>query len=155
MWIMCVDTWEKLGRSAYGEVLKLNEWIGCFPTDKWRLDKTDPHCSIVLPKVFSLLICKLRTDFTAESQSLCMGCPPTRAREQKKKIQISLSIVSASAYERMSAYSNVYIQSLIGRHNGDGSLCIYILHDRHRYKLHSSIIVNRKIWLQIMSPLQP
>ena len=32
-----------------------------------------------------MLICKLKTDFTAESRLPCMWCPPTRVRKQKKK----------------------------------------------------------------------
>ena len=57
-----------------------------FPADKWRFDKTDPHCSDALSKsnVFLLIYCKLNTNFTAKSQLLYMGCPLTRERKQKK-----------------------------------------------------------------------
>ena len=24
----------------------LNEWTACFSKNKWRFDKTDPHCSV-------------------------------------------------------------------------------------------------------------
>ena len=77
--------------------------------DKWRFDKTDPRCPIALSKVFlvDLYICILKTNFTTENQLVCMGCPPTRKREQKKKIKFLLSRVSASTYERMFAYGNV------------------------------------------------
>ena len=79
-----------------------------FPTDKWRFDNTDPDCSVALSKsnVFVLIYCKLKTNFIARSQLLYMGCPLTRECEQKKS-QFSFSEVSASAYERLSAYRNV------------------------------------------------
>ena len=59
---------------------------GKFPADKWRFDKTDPHCSDALSKsnVFLLIYCKLKTNFIAKSQLLHMGCPLTRERKQKK-----------------------------------------------------------------------
>ena len=64
-------------------------WVakkGKFPVEKWRFDKTEPHCSVVLSKsnVLLLIYCKLRTNFLAKSQSLYMGCPLTRERKQKK-----------------------------------------------------------------------
>ena len=47
-------------------------------------DSTKP-IPIVLSKTVVLLIyCKLKTNFIAESQLLCMGCPLTRERKQKK-----------------------------------------------------------------------
>ena len=57
-----------------------------FPANKWRFDKTDPHCSVALSKsnVFLLIYCKLKTNFMATNQLLYMGCPLTRARKQKK-----------------------------------------------------------------------
>ena len=57
-----------------------------FPAFKWRFDKTDPHCSVALSKsnVFLLIYCRLKTNFIAKSQLLCMGCRLTREREQKK-----------------------------------------------------------------------
>ena len=86
------------------------------PEDKWRFDKTYPHCSVALSKsnVFLLIYCKLKTNFIAKSQLLYMACPLTRERKQKK-FQFSFSKVSASAHERVSAYGNVQIQSLTGR----------------------------------------
>ena len=85
-------------------------WVakkGNFLAEKWRLDKTDPHCSVVLSKtnVFLLVYCKLKTNFIAKSQLLYMGCSLTREGKQKK-IQFSFSKVSASAYERGSAFGN-------------------------------------------------
>ena len=58
-------------------------WVakkGKFPADKWRVDKTDPHCYVALSKsnVFLLIYCKLKTNFIAKSQLLCMGRPLTR-----------------------------------------------------------------------------
>ena len=57
-----------------------------FPADKWRFDKTDPHCSVALSKrnVFLLVYYKLNTNFIAKNQLLYMGCPLTRERKQKK-----------------------------------------------------------------------
>ena len=57
-----------------------------YSADKWRFDKTDPHCSVALTKsnVFLLIYCKLKTNFIAKSQLLSMGCPLTRERKQKK-----------------------------------------------------------------------
>ena len=64
-------------------------WVakkGKFPADKWRFDKTDPHCSVALSKtnVFLLIYCKLKTNFIAKSQLLYMGCPLTREPKRKK-----------------------------------------------------------------------
>ena len=58
-----------------------------FPTDKWRFVKTDPYCSVALPKsnAFLLIYCKLKTNFIAKSQLLCMRCPLTKEHEQKKE----------------------------------------------------------------------
>ena len=41
-----------------------------FPTDKWRFDKTNPHCSVALSKgnVFLLIYCKVKTHFITRSQ---------------------------------------------------------------------------------------
>ena len=57
-----------------------------FPMDKWRFDKTDPHCSVALStsNVFLLICCKLKTNFIANSQILYMGCLLTRECKQKK-----------------------------------------------------------------------
>ena len=65
-----------------------NERAACFPADKRRFDKTNPYCIVALSKVKFLLICKLKTNFFAKSPELCMGCPLTRERKQKK-IQFS------------------------------------------------------------------
>ena len=78
------------------------------PAEKWRFDKTDPYCSVALSKsnVFLLIYCKLKANFISKSQLLYMGCPVSRGHK-KRKIQFSFSEVSASAYERVSAYGNV------------------------------------------------
>ena len=57
-----------------------------FPADKWRFDKTNPHCSVALSKsnVFLLIYCRLKTNFIANSQILYIGCPLTRERKQTK-----------------------------------------------------------------------
>ena len=79
--------------SAYGRVnervLIMFYWVANnskFPVDKWRFDKTDPHCSVALSQsnVFLLIYCKLKTNFIAKSQLLYMGCQLTRERKQKK-----------------------------------------------------------------------
>ena len=59
---------------------------GKSPAEKWRFDKTDPHCSVVLSQtnVFLLIYCKLKTNFIAKSQLLYMGCPLMGERKQKK-----------------------------------------------------------------------
>ena len=83
-----------------------------FSADKWRFDKTDPHCSVALPKgnVVLLIYCKLKANFTAKSQLLHMGCPLMREPVNKRKIQFSFSKVSASAYEECPlAESRLYI----------------------------------------------
>ena len=51
-----------------------------------EISQTDPHCSVALSKtnVFSLIFCKLKTNFISKSQLLYMGCPLTRERKQKK-----------------------------------------------------------------------
>ena len=56
-----------------------------FPADKWRFDRTDPHCSVALSKsnVFLLIHCKLKTNFIAKSQLSYMGCPLTRERKRE------------------------------------------------------------------------
>ena len=64
-------------------------WVakeGKLSVEKWRFDKTDPHCSVVVSKtnVLLLIYCKLKTNFIAKSQLLYMGCPLTRERKQKK-----------------------------------------------------------------------
>ena len=57
-----------------------------FPANKWRFDKTDPHCSVALSNsnVFLVICCKLKTNFIAKNQLLYVGCPITRERKQKK-----------------------------------------------------------------------
>ena len=58
-----------------------------FSADKWRFDKTDPHCSVALSKsnVFLLIYCKFNeTNLIAKSQLLYMGCPLTSEHKQKK-----------------------------------------------------------------------
>ena len=70
-----------------------------FPMDSWRFDKTNPHRSVALSKsnVFVLIYSKLKANFIAKSQLLYIN---------KRKIQFSISKVSGSAYERVSAYGN-------------------------------------------------
>ena len=57
-----------------------------FPADKWRFDKTNPHCSVALSKsnVLLSIYCKLKANVFARSRLLYMGCPLTRERKQKK-----------------------------------------------------------------------
>ena len=57
-----------------------------FAMDKWRFDKTDSYCSVAPSKsnAFLLIYCKLKTNFTARSPLLYMGCLLTRERKQKK-----------------------------------------------------------------------
>ena len=84
-----------------------NERTACFATDKLKLVKSDPRCSVALLKVIFLLIyCKLKTNFIAKSQ-LRTWCVRLRESVNKRKIQFSFSKVSASAYERVSVYGNV------------------------------------------------
>ena len=88
------------------------------PMDKWRFDITNPYCPVALSKsnVFLLIYCKLKTNFIAKSQLLYTGCPLMRECKQNlRKIPFALSKVPASAYERVSTYGNVEIQSLTGR----------------------------------------
>ena len=93
-------------------------WVakkGKFPADKWRFDKTDPHyCSVVLSKTNVFLLTDLRQISLPRVNYYTWG---VRLRESvnKRTIQISFSKVSASAYERVSVYGNVQIQSLTGR----------------------------------------
>ena len=92
-----------------------NERTACFAADKLKFVKSDPRCSVALLKVIFLLIyCKLRTNFIAKSQ-LRTWCVRLRESVNKRKIQFSFSKVSASAYERVSVYGNVLIESLTGR----------------------------------------
>ena len=76
-----------------------------FPADKWRFDKTDLHCSVALSKsnVVLLIYCKLKKNFITKNQLLYMRCPLTREHKRKKN-PIFIFKVSASAYERVSAY---------------------------------------------------
>ena len=57
-----------------------------FPADRWRFDKTDPHCPVAISKcdVSLLIYCRLKTNFIAKSKLLYLGCPLTRERKQKK-----------------------------------------------------------------------
>ena len=92
-----------------------NERTACFAADKLKFVKSDPRCSVALLKVIFLLIyCKLKTNFIAKSQ-LRTWCVRLRESVNKRKIQFSFSKVSASAYERVSVYGNVQIESLTGR----------------------------------------
>ena len=79
---------------------------GKFPADKWRFDKTDPHCSVALSKsnVFLLIYYKLKTKFIAKSQSDYTWGVRLGESVNKRKIQFH---VQKSAYERVSAYGNV------------------------------------------------
>ena len=58
--------------SAYRRVHKQVLTALCLA--KWRFESTDPHCSVTLSKEIFLLICKLKTNFIAKSQLVCMGC---------------------------------------------------------------------------------
>ena len=96
-------------------------WVakkGKFPADQWRSDKTDPHYwFVVLSKnnVFLLIYCKLKTNFIAKAVNYYTWAVRLRESVNKRKIQFSFSKVSASAYERVSAYGNVQMQSVTGR----------------------------------------
>ena len=83
---------------------------GKFPVEKWSFVKTDPHCSVVLLKtnVFLLNYCKLKTNFTAKSQLLYMGCPLTReCKQTKEKSNFHFQKYPRPAYKRVSVYGNV------------------------------------------------
>ena len=72
-----------------GELIRVFYWAAKnskFSTDKWRFDKTYPHCSIALSKsnAFLLIYCKLKTKIIAKSLLLYKGCPLTRELKQKK-----------------------------------------------------------------------
>ena len=86
-----------------------------FPGDKWRFDNTDPHSSVALSKrnVFLLIYSKLKTNFMPRVNYYTWGVH-LRKSVNKRKIQFSFSKLSASAYERVSAYGDVKIQSLTG-----------------------------------------
>ena len=66
-----------------------------FSVDKLRFDKTDPDCSVALSKVIFLLICKIKTNFIATSQLLCMGWPLTgvggECKQKKNLIFIDIT----------------------------------------------------------------
>ena len=57
-----------------------------FLTDKWRFDKTDPHCSIALSKsnVFLLIFLQINDKFHCQESIIDIRCPLTRERKQKK-----------------------------------------------------------------------
>ena len=65
-------------------------WVvkkGKFPADKWRFDKSDPHCYVALSKSNAFLLIysgKFKANFIAKSQVLYMGYPLMRERKQKK-----------------------------------------------------------------------
>ena len=78
-------------------------WVaqkGKFPVDKWRFDKTDPHCYVALSKsnVFLLIYCKLKTNFIARINLYYTWGVQLRESVNKRKIKFSFSKVSASAY---------------------------------------------------------
>ena len=74
-----------------------------FPAERWRFDKTDPHCSVALSKstVFLLIYCKLKTNFITKSQLLYMGCPLSRERRQKKNPILNFKSVLVHLRERV------------------------------------------------------
>lgn len=95
-------------------MLLSNERTACFPADKWRFDKTDPHCSVALSEVILLLTHKLkrliliRQILLPRVNYIYMGFPLWREiNEKKKERTVSLFKVSASAYGRVFAYGNV------------------------------------------------
>ena len=81
-----------------------------FLAEKWRFDKTDPRSSVALSKsnVFLLIYCKLKTNFTANSQLLYMGCRLTREPKQKKN---PIFILNKSVRVRLRR--SVYLQELL------------------------------------------
>ena len=75
-----------------------------------------------------------------------MWCPPTRVRKQKKKkSNFALNSVRFRLQENVRLQQCVHTEFDWEVQRRLKSVHIYILHDRHRYKLQSSIIVNRKI----------
>lgn len=93
-------------RASVNDVIRIDRLLSCGQMEIWQNRSPLSYCP-VKGFLVDLYICILKTNFTAENQLVCMGCTPTRKREQKKKIKFLLSRVSASTYERMSAYGNV------------------------------------------------
>ena len=85
-----------------------------FPADKWRFDKTDPHCSFALSKsnVLLLIYCKLKKNFIDKSQLLYMECPLLRERKQKKNPIFIFKSVRVRSQESVRLLES--IQSLFG-----------------------------------------
>ena len=85
-----------------------------FLADKKNGDLTEPIptvlllCQRAMYIVFLLIYCKLKTNFIANSQIYIIPWG-VRLRESvnKRKIEFSFSRLSASTYERVSAYGNV------------------------------------------------
>lgn len=93
-----------------------NERAACFPANKRRFDETNPYCIVALSKVRFLLICKLKTNFSAKSSELCMGCPLTKEHKQKK-IQFSplkLSGTVESVCSRKCVNTKFYLEKRSG-----------------------------------------
>ena len=93
-----------------------NERAACFPANKRRFDETNPYCIVALSKVRFLLICKLKTNFSAKSPELCMWCPLTREHKQKK-IQFSplkLSGTVESVCLRKCVNTKLYLEKRSG-----------------------------------------
>lgn len=93
-------------QASVNDVTRIDRLLSCGQMEIWQNRSPLSYCPF---KGFSvdLHICILKINFTAENQLVCMGYPPTRKREQKKKIKFLQSRVSASTYERMFAYGNV------------------------------------------------
>ena len=94
-------------RASVNDVIRIDRLLSCGQMEIWHNRSPLSYCPVEGFFFVDLHICILKTNFTAENQLVCMGCPPTRKREQKKKIKFLLSRVSASTYERMFAYGNV------------------------------------------------
>ena len=93
-------------RASVNDVIRIDRLLSCVQMEIWQNRSPLFYCP-VKGFLVDLHICILKTNFTAENLLVCMGCPPARKREQKKKIKFLLSRVSASTYERMFAYGNV------------------------------------------------
>ena len=93
-------------RASVNDVIRIDRLLSCVQMEIWQNRSPLFYCP-VKGFLVDLHICILKTNFTAENQLVCIGCPPKRKREQKKKIKFLLSRVFAFTYERMFAYGNV------------------------------------------------
>ena len=64
------------------------------------------HTNQVVRKIMEVMHSVQRSQKVGLGLNMCRGCPLTREHKKIKKIKIPFSKVSASAYERVSAYGN-------------------------------------------------